>query len=88
MVLGCSTVAVGHLLIGIVATVLLEAESLVWSGSASTPPDALLFSVFGISAFSVVFGWYVTLPLGITAAALVEWLERRREAAAKVMAAG
>ncbi len=80
MVLGCSTVAVGHLLIGLVATILLEVESLVWSGSASTPSDALLFAVLGISAFSVVFAWYFTLPLGIAAAALMEWLERRREA--------
>jgi hypothetical protein len=40
------------------------------------------FAVFGMSLFSVVFGWYVTLPLGIAAAALVESLERRREATA------
>ena len=87
LVVGLSTVAVGHLLIGIVAFGLLHVRALVWFGSSSPAANEVIVFVFGVSVFSVVKGWYFTLPLGIAAAALEEVLERRREAVAEAKAA-
>ena len=87
LVVGCSTVAVAHLLIGVVfSSILLLArpifpETPFWAGGD------LLFHLIGMSIFSVVYAWYFTLPLGITAAGLVERLERRRDAAGETKAA-
>jgi hypothetical protein len=81
LLVGCSTVAVAHLLIGVVYSSMLLLvrvtlpETPFWAGGD------LLYIPVGMSVFSVVFGWYLTLPLGIAAGALIEWLERRREAA-------
>ncbi|MGF1592289.1 MAG: hypothetical protein ACFCUW_03360 [Kiloniellaceae bacterium] len=77
LVVGIPTVAVAHLLIGVVYSSMLLfvratfPETPFWAGGD------LLYIPLGMSVFSVVFGWYLTLPFGIAAAALVEWLERR-----------
>ncbi|WP_340118352.1 hypothetical protein [Pelagibius sp. 7325] len=80
-VVGGSTVVIAHLLIGAVCQVLLGVLNLVWPEQSLFGRGGDLLSALGMSVFSVVYGWYLTLPLGIAAAALVEWLVRRREAA-------
>mgnify|MGYP003571189166 CR=1 FL=1 len=81
LIVGCSTVMIGHLLIGLVYGFLLLVESFV----LPDPPlwtRGLNFLVLGMGIFVAAYGWYLTLPLGIAAAALAEWLERRQEATA------
>lgn len=85
-VVGCSTVVIGHLLIGVVYGSLLLIVNVV----LPDPPfwaRGLNFYVLGMGILVVAYGWYLTLPLGIAAAALVEWLERRRESTAEAKAA-
>ncbi|MEO3429169.1 hypothetical protein AAFN88_09955 [Pelagibius sp. CAU 1746] len=81
LVAGCSTVVIEHLLIGGSYGFLLLIVNIV----LPNPPfwaRGLNFSVLGMGILVAAYGWYLTLPLGIAAAAIVEWLERRREAAA------
>jgi hypothetical protein len=81
LIVGCSTVAVAHLLIGIVYGSMLLLVRATFPETPFWADGDFLYDVIGMSVFPAVYGWYVTLPLGIAAAALVEWLERRREAA-------
>jgi len=80
-ILGLSTVALGHLFVGVVAFVLFLVGSLIWLGPSLWAPNEIFVVVLGVGFFSAVYGRYVTLPLGIAAAAFLEWLERRQPTA-------
>jgi hypothetical protein len=82
LVVGCSTVAVAHLLIGVVYSSMLLLMRVILPETPFWAGGKLLYHLIGMSFFSVVYSWCFTLPLGIAAAALAEWLERRREAGA------
>lgn len=79
LVVGCSTVAVAHLLIGVIYSAMLLLVRVTLPDTSFWSGGNFLYGIVGMSVFSAVYGWYVTLPLGIAAAALVELLERRRE---------
>lgn len=75
--LGAATVAGSHLLIGVASALLILAEAMVmphWSFDFVR--DIMMVSFF-VSLYSA-FWLLITLPVGIAAAGLVEWLEQRR----------
>jgi hypothetical protein len=76
--LGTATVFGSHLLVGFVSALLVLPENMLRPyGSFNFTRDIIEASL-GASLYSIMLAWHLTLPLGIAAAALVEWLEERR----------
>jgi len=85
--LGCTTVLGSHLLVGLVYALLLLPESFA-QPHRKFDFISYIFSTWVLVSFFSALWMFVTLPLGVAVAMLVEWLERRREAAVKAKAAG
>ncbi|WP_420348995.1 hypothetical protein [Pelagibius sp.] len=73
-----STLAVAHLLIGVVFSSMILLVRMTLPETPFWASGEILYDLILTGFLAAVFGWYFTLPGGFAAALLLEWLEMRQ----------